>query len=300
MEKRDMWEEAVRETARMMAMNPYPGFEGKFFSMPCRNVVPKPVQRPHPPLWVACSNRDTIKLAARLGIGALTFAFVDPGEAKFWVEEYYETFRKECTPIGRAVNPNIAMVMGFMCHEDSDTAVRQGLEGFKFFGYALAHFYITGTHKPARTSIWEQFKSAPPFPMMPTGGIGNPDEVRKNLETFENVGVDQTIFIQQGGNNRHEDICSSLELFASRVQPGFKERHEAKRKKKMEELAPYIEQAMAKISPLDEPRDVEAIESYPVLMSRLGVDMSQLPQRRNMGPAVEQIQPALGGNRQTA
>src|SRR6476659_2293063 len=136
-QKRDQWREAVEQCANMMAMDPYPGYEGKFFSMPCRNVVPKPVQRPHPPLWVACSNRDTIKLAARLGIGALTFAFIDPAEAKYWVDEYSETFKNECTPIGRAVNPNIAMVTGFMCHEDSETAVRQGLEGFKFFGYAL-------------------------------------------------------------------------------------------------------------------------------------------------------------------
>jgi alkanesulfonate monooxygenase SsuD/methylene tetrahydromethanopterin reductase-like flavin-dependent oxidoreductase (luciferase family) len=300
LQKRDMWEEAVRETARMMAMNPYPGFDGKFFSMPCRNVVPKPVQRPHPPLWVACSNRDTIKLAARMGIGALTFAFIDPAEAKYWVDEYYETFKNECTPIGRAVNPNIAMVTGFMCHEDSETAVRQGLEGFKFFGYALAHFYITGTHQPARTNIWEQFKSAPPFPMMPTGGIGNPDEVRTNLETFENVGVDQVIFIQQGGNNRHEDIVSSLELFADRVQPGFKERHAARFAKKQEVLAPWVERAMARIPPLEDAGEIEPIESYPVLMSRLGVDISQLPQRRNMGPAVQQIQQALGGQRPTA
>ena len=300
LQKRDMWEEAVRETARMLSMSPYPGYDGKFFSMPCRNVVPKPVQRPHPPLWVACSNRDTIKLAARMGIGALTFAFIDPAEAKYWVDEYYETFKNECTPIGRTVNPNIAMVTGFMCHEDSETAVRQGLEGFKFFGYALAHYYITGTHVPARTSIWEKFKSAPPFPQMPTGGIGNPDEVRANLETFEKVGVDQVIFIQQGGNNRHADICSSLELFASRVQPGFKERHADRLAKKQEALAPFVEKAMAKIPPLDELREVEPIESYPVLMSRLGVDITQLPQRRNMGPAVQQIQQALGGNRQTA
>src|SRR6476660_5705590 len=164
-DKRAIWAEAVHETAKMMCMEPYPGFEGKYFSMPHRNVVPKPLQKPHPPLWAACSNRDTIKLAARMGIGALTFAFIDPAEAKYWVDEYYETFKNECTPIGRTVNPNIAMITGFMCHEDSDTAVRQGLEGFKFFGYALAHFYITGTHVPARTSIWEKFKSAPPFPM---------------------------------------------------------------------------------------------------------------------------------------
>jgi alkanesulfonate monooxygenase SsuD/methylene tetrahydromethanopterin reductase-like flavin-dependent oxidoreductase (luciferase family) len=292
MQKREAWEEAVRETSRMLAMSPYPGFEGKYFSMPERNVVPKPLQSPHPPLWVACSNRDTIKLAARLGIGALTFAFIDPKDAKYWVDEYYETFKNECTPIGRAVNPNIAMVTGFMCHEDSATAVAQGLEGFKFFGYALAHYYITGTHTPGVTNIWEEFKKAPPFPALPTGGIGNPDEVRANLERFEEVGVDQVVFIQQGGNNKHADICASLELFAQKVQPEFKARHEAAAKKKAAELAPYIEKAMAKIPPLER-HEPQPLESYPVLMSRLGVDMTQLPQGRTMGPAATQIQNAL-------
>jgi alkanesulfonate monooxygenase SsuD/methylene tetrahydromethanopterin reductase-like flavin-dependent oxidoreductase (luciferase family) len=295
MQKREAWEEAVGECAKMMCMEPYPGFEGKYFSMPVRNVVPKPVQTPHPPLWVACSNRDTIKLAARLGMGALTFAFIDPAEAKYWVDEYYETFKRECTPIGRAVNPNIAMVTGFMCHEDSERAVAQGLEGFKFFGYALAHYYITGTHVPARTNIWEQFKKAPPFPPAPTGGIGNPDEVRATMETFEEVGVDQVIFIQQGGNNRHEDICSSLELFAARVMPDFKARHDARARRKADELAPYVEQAMARIPPLERMTQVEPIESYPVLMSRLGVDITQLPKKRHMGPALDQIARSVSG-----
>ena len=65
-----MWREGVEQCANMMAMDPYPGFKGEFFSMPCRNVVPKPVQKPHPPLWVACSNRETIKLAARAAASA--------------------------------------------------------------------------------------------------------------------------------------------------------------------------------------------------------------------------------------
>jgi alkanesulfonate monooxygenase SsuD/methylene tetrahydromethanopterin reductase-like flavin-dependent oxidoreductase (luciferase family) len=67
-EKRPMWQEAVEQAANMMAMDPYPGYHGRYFTMPCRNLVPKPVQKPHPPLWVACSNRDTILLAARLGM----------------------------------------------------------------------------------------------------------------------------------------------------------------------------------------------------------------------------------------
>ncbi len=106
-EKRRMWKEGVEQCVNMLVMDPYPGFQGEFFEMPCRNVVPKPLQKPHPPLWVACSNRETIKMAARCGIGALTFAFVDPREAKLWVDDYYRIFKEECVPIGYAVNPNV-------------------------------------------------------------------------------------------------------------------------------------------------------------------------------------------------
>src|SRR5271166_1494605 len=69
-DKRGMWRESLGAIARMMVENPFQGHEGKYFSMPVRNVVPKPVQKPHPPLWVACSRRETIHLAAKLGIGA--------------------------------------------------------------------------------------------------------------------------------------------------------------------------------------------------------------------------------------
>ena len=271
MQKRDMWLETTREAAKMMCMDPYPGFQGKYFSMPHRNVVPKPLQRPHPPLWVACSNRDTIRLAAKLGIGALTFAFVDPSEAKYWVDEYYTTFKNECEPIGRAVNPNIAMVTGFMCHEDSEVAVARGLEGFRFFGYALSHYYISGTHVPGRFNVWEDFQrqSQPTTWGGPTGGIGNPDEVRANLEKFEDMGVDQVIFIQQGGRNRHEHICESLELFARRVHPGFTERHAARTKHKADELAPYIEKALSRIPPLPTLDPVPEVDSYPVMMQKM-------------------------------
>jgi alkanesulfonate monooxygenase SsuD/methylene tetrahydromethanopterin reductase-like flavin-dependent oxidoreductase (luciferase family) len=276
MQKRDMWAEAVREAAKMMVAEPYPGYTGRYFSMPPRNVVPKPLQKPHPPLWLACSNRDTIRLAARLGMGALTFAFVDPSEAKYWVDEYYNTFKQECEPIGQAVNPNVAMVTGFMCHENSEVALARGMEGFRFFGYALMHYYITGTHVPGRFNIWEDFKknSSPDTWGGPTGGIGNPDEVRANLEKFEEMGVDQVIFIQQGGRNRHEHICESLELFAERVLPDFKERHERRMRAKAEELAPYIEKAMQKVPPIEKLDPVPPVESYPVLLQKAGLDVT--------------------------
>ena len=67
--------------------------------MPPRNVVPKPLQKPHPPLWVACSRRETIRLAAEKGIGALSFSFVEPEEAAEWVDEYHAIIASErCVP----------------------------------------------------------------------------------------------------------------------------------------------------------------------------------------------------------
>ena len=74
--------EAAEQIANMMVMEPYPGFEGEGFSMPCRNVLPKPYQKPHPPMWLACTNRRTIETAARNGLGALAFTFVNEEEAQ--------------------------------------------------------------------------------------------------------------------------------------------------------------------------------------------------------------------------
>ena len=54
------------------------------------------------------------------------------------------------------------------------------------------------------------------------------------------------MFIQQGGRNRHEHICEALELFAREVMPEFRAREVEREKRKQEELAPYIEKAMAR------------------------------------------------------
>jgi len=247
-EKREMWREATEQACHMMVMDPYPGYSGKHFSMPCRNVVPKPVQKPHPPLWLACSSREMIRTAAELGMGALTFAFMDPGDARQWVDEYHEILRTRCRPIGHAVNPRIAMVTGFSCHPDAEEARRRGEDGFRFFGFALAHYYVFGTHRPGRTDIWESFEKA--RPLLPEAGgnrgIGTPEELRLHLRSFEDAGVDQVIFIQQGGRNRHEHICESLELFAREVMPEFREREGKQRAERDAALAPAVEAALAR------------------------------------------------------
>jgi hypothetical protein len=151
------------------------------------------------------------------------------------------------------------MVTGFSVHPDAEEAKRRGEDGFKFFGYALAHHYIFGEHTPGRTDIWAAYEKV--RTSLPEAGaargIGTPEQLRAHLKSFEDAGVDQVAFIQQGGKNRHDHICQSLELFAREVLPEFDEREEARARRKQQELTPFIEQAMMrkeKMAPLAEDR----------------------------------------------
>ncbi len=251
-QKRALCLEAAEQIANMMVMTPYPGFEGAGFRMACRNVIPKPLQKPHPPMWIACTNRDTIKLAAQLGLGALAFSFVDPEEARGWAQTYYGIIKSDaCVPLGHSVNANIAMVSGFSVHDDADEAVRRGLEGFQFFGYALQSLVLRPS-TPGRTTLWQDFQrqraaqqlSSPA--LRGAAGIGTPAQVTRDLEQFEAAGVDQVIFLQQAGNNRHQDICESLRKFAAEVMPAFQAREPEREARKQAQLAPFIEAALAR------------------------------------------------------
>ena len=259
--KRAMALEAAEQIANMMVMEPYPGYEGESFSLPCRNVLPKPLQKPHPPMWMACTNRDTIRIAASLGLGALAFSFVDPEEAHTWSQIYYEIIKSdECVPIGHRVNANMAMVSSFSIHEDRIEAIRRGQEGFEFFGYALQGLVARDT-VPGRTRMWQEFQELrqdktaelirlaeadDPTHFAHAPGIGTPDDLRKHLRALQESGVDQVILMQQAGRNRHEDICESLELFADQVMPEFVAERQAREARKADELAPYIEAALAR------------------------------------------------------
>ena len=260
-EKRAMSLEAAEQIANMMVMEPYPGYEGRSFKFPCRNVVPKPVQKPHPPMWMACTNRETIKIAASLGLGALAFSFLDEAEARTWSRTYYDIIKSDaCVPLGHSVNANIAMVSAFSLNEDGQEAVRRGQAGFEFFRYAISAL-VTNDTVPGRSRLWDEFEAqrssgaiaatyqdteglASAFQASP--GIGTPADFRTHVHAFEAAGVDQIILLQQAGRNAHVDICASLELFARDVLPEFKAKAAERDKCKAEELAPYIAAALAR------------------------------------------------------
>ncbi|MER6810576.1 LLM class flavin-dependent oxidoreductase [Spirillospora sp. NPDC000708] len=267
-EKRAQWQDAIDAVTRMFVEEPFAGWRSPYLRMPPRNVIPKTVQKPHPPLWVACSRRETIQFAARNGIGALSFSFVEPEDAGKWVDEYYRILEsEECVPAGFAVNPNVSVVLPMMLHEDEATAIDRGIDGAHFFAFALAHYYGATPHDPGRTSVWDEFqerRASQGFDREQIianaeslnvnvgslrGAVGTPEQVVDLIRRYESVGVDQISFVLQAGPNRHEHICESLELFGTSVLPHFTEGREEREAAKAERLAPAIEAALARRKP---------------------------------------------------
>lgn len=272
-EKRDQWREAIEAIARMFVETPFAGYRGRFVDAPPRNVIPKPRQKPHPPLWMACTREDSIQLAARLGLGVLSFNFVSPEEARGWVDGYYATLASQaCVPVGFAVNPSFGVVTPFLCHRDEATAIERGLVGFDFFRYSGLHYYAAGAHRPGATDLWRAFEAEHAKPdasrslFLSTrplvgdemkragieshrGAVGTPDQIRTLMRGYAEAGVDQVLLMIHGGRLAHAEICASLELFAREVLPEFAEAEPARQAAKAKRLAPAIEAALARREP---------------------------------------------------
>jgi alkanesulfonate monooxygenase SsuD/methylene tetrahydromethanopterin reductase-like flavin-dependent oxidoreductase (luciferase family) len=259
--KKAMWEEATREITNMMVQTPYEGFEGQYFTMPSRNVIPKPLQKPHPPLWVAASRRETTMVAARLGMGSLGFGFETPEELGERALEYYRLVREELMPIGHAINPALAVLNTFMMADTDEEAMRRSANGPAFFSYSLGYYYnpaVGGNHKPGGSNVYRDFlgRSGETATMQAQRGgflspaeiasgepedeiqkalyraarsgnaIGTVESLRKTLLKYEAQHLDVMIFVAQCGDRKHEDIMESIETFGKNLLPEFRERHE--------------------------------------------------------------------------
>ena len=223
-DKRERWEEAVRAIIPMFTHDSWE-FHGQYYDFSARNVIPKPYQKPHPPLWVACSNIRTIGDAGRWGMGALGFSFVSPDAARAWVHRYYNTLLHRSQPLAEyAINPNVAIVNGFMCAE-TDAEALEKASGWTFFIFALSYYGRMGVDAPGKGDLWREYQAwrqtEKAQQALRNGLIGSPETIRKRLRLFEAAHVDQVILLNQAGKTTHEDICTSLDLFAREVMPEF-------------------------------------------------------------------------------
>ena len=252
-DKRAVWEDAVRCILPMFQKEGWE-YHGEYFDFPLRNVLPKPLQKPHPPLWVACSQFETIEMVARRGMGVLSFQFISADMAHAWVNSYYNNFTKRQELLADyATNPNIAVVSQFMC-ADSDEEALEKSDGSSFFQFSLIFYNRHGPIVPGSISLWDEYQKWRETEegqrmRRNRGLIGSPESLRERLKKFEESHVDQVILINQAGNNSHEDICQSLEIFAREVMPEFQERDPEHQDWKKKVLAGDIE--LEEIDPAD-------------------------------------------------
>jgi alkanesulfonate monooxygenase SsuD/methylene tetrahydromethanopterin reductase-like flavin-dependent oxidoreductase (luciferase family) len=244
-DKRAIWDEALQVLIPMLKDSP-DGIEwhGEFFDFPLRAVLPKPLQKPHPPLWVACSQYETIERAGELGLGALGFQFLSSEAATAWVNAYYRAYTTKLKPLADyKTNPNIAMVSALMC-ADTDEEAQRRADGWSFFQFALIYYNKSGPVAPGTVNLWEEYlvwRESPKGQVYAPGLIGTPETIVEQLDAFDRAHVDQVILLNQAGKNTHEDICESLELFAKEVMPEFHDREPQHQEWKRQVLAGEIE-----------------------------------------------------------
>ncbi|HVJ98463.1 MAG TPA: LLM class flavin-dependent oxidoreductase, partial [Acidimicrobiia bacterium] len=130
---REMWDEALRHIVGIWTHEEYE-FAGKHWSMPRRNVHPKPLQKPHPPIWGATSSLDGHYEIGQRGLGLLSFTVGNPPED---LEPRIANYRKglaDCTdPVGAFVNPRAATFTMVHCSDTNEKARAEAEESFVWY-----------------------------------------------------------------------------------------------------------------------------------------------------------------------
>ena len=158
-DKRAVWEDAVRCLLPMF-WDEGREYHGEYFDFPLRNVIPKPRQKPHPPLWVACSQLDTIEMAGQRGMGALGFQFVSAEAGGRLGQRLLQRLHQApgAPRADYATNPNIAVVSQFMC-APTDEEARERADGSTFFQFALRFYNEHGPVVPGTVSLWDEYQT---------------------------------------------------------------------------------------------------------------------------------------------
>jgi len=222
---REMYDEAIVQFRRMWNETDY-SYEGKFFSMPTRNVLPKPYVKPHPPMWVAAGNPSTFEKAAQMGLGVLCFTGGSPEKMAPLIELYKKTITK-AEPVGEFVNDNVAVTTSFMCLEDRDEARGWMTRSGNGRQQSLVFHYLDTFPKPAFVPDWPEEIPDPTLEQIEYGCksgasiVGTPDDCAAGIQKWVDIGVDQIIMGPSGSVYPHELLERTIKLFGDEVIPRF-------------------------------------------------------------------------------
>ncbi len=222
---KEMFDEAIVEFKHMWRDGEY-SFDGKFFSLPKRNVLPKPFVKPHPPMWVAAGNPGTFEKAARMGLGVLCFTGGSPAKMAPLIETYKKHI-VNAEPVGEYVNDNVAVTTSFMCLEDRDEAREWMTHSGNGRQQSLVFKYLDTFPKPAWAPEWPETIPDPTLDQIQAGWesgasvVGTPDDCAEALQKWADIGVDQLIMGPSGSVYPHELLERTIKLFGDEVIPRF-------------------------------------------------------------------------------
>jgi alkanesulfonate monooxygenase SsuD/methylene tetrahydromethanopterin reductase-like flavin-dependent oxidoreductase (luciferase family) len=225
----DQWLEALEMIPRMWSDEVF-SHRGRHFQIAPTQVVPKPLQQPHPPMFAACSKPPSAVAVGALGLGALNFALGSDDYLQKKVAEYRAAVAA-ARPSGRVKNDHFACAPATLVLDDDREACRFGFRGARFFMESLSRYYLGGTRPIGRLDVPRDFLSDSDLAdamalrnaesSQLTTIVGDPRAARETVARFVDTGVDELILVMQLGTVPHELILRSLRSFAEQVMPHF-------------------------------------------------------------------------------
>jgi alkanesulfonate monooxygenase SsuD/methylene tetrahydromethanopterin reductase-like flavin-dependent oxidoreductase (luciferase family) len=213
-------------------------------------VLPRPIQRPHPPLFLACTKRDTVALAAEYGIGALVLGFAGIEEVAGLRKIYDEGIATRTGErfVSTVVNDHFSALCPTVVSDDGDEALRVGARGQRFFAEAIAHWYgggpppAEGTENEDTVAAIERDKEQlvaklheANIPVSPTTtatfnidhAYGTADRAIAYVEQLEEAGADEIMCLIQMGTIPQAACMETIRQWGEKVIPHFRSKHSA-------------------------------------------------------------------------
>jgi alkanesulfonate monooxygenase SsuD/methylene tetrahydromethanopterin reductase-like flavin-dependent oxidoreductase (luciferase family) len=237
---REMWQEAIGHVVGCWTNDEY-AFDGDFWSMPRRRVLPKPLQRPHPPLWGATSSEDGHRQIGALGLGLCSFAVgVPPHEVKKKIDIYREALDTCTQPIGAFVNPRAATFTMTVCAPTREEAHATARESFEWYPKAGARLIGSVADWMAeRDQDLGNYAYAANMKLTDDQGLldllsfeylldsnacvaGTPQDCIEMCRAYDDAGVDLLLCLVNPYKIPHEAVMQTIELMGTEVIPAFR------------------------------------------------------------------------------
>jgi len=236
---RAMWHEAIEHVVGCWTNEEYE-FDGRYWQMPKRRVQPKPIQKPHPPIWGATTSEEGHRQVGELGLGLCSFAVgVSPEEVKHKVDVYRDAVAGCTEPLGAYVHNEAATFTMALCAEDRDRAIELARESFEWYPKI-------GARQIASVSEWMaerredlgSYGYAADMAQHDRDGsldllsleylidvnacvLGTPDECIEMCRRYEAAGIDLLLCLVNPYKIPHEAVMTTIELMGTEVIPKF-------------------------------------------------------------------------------